>query len=157
MRLACLALTLLATSATARADQAPPRVSLGGGAGYPQIFHGDASLYLVRYVSVDTRVWSQALLPTKGIDGTVSLHVPFGAWSAIASGGAGVWQEIPERNGALLEDPEYSGYWRAAAGAGYLGNAIDLRIQAGVTSRPSGHSVTLNVVVMRRFPKRDGS
>ncbi len=48
---------------------------------------------------------------------------------------------------------ENSSYVRAAVGVGWLNRLLDLRATAGVTTRPSGHSITIIVTVMTRFPR----
>lgn len=140
----------------ARPD-APARVSAGGGVGYPQIFSGDVSVWLFRQASVDARAWSQALVPTKGLEGSATIHVGRGRWAGLINGGGGIWQYLPDDGMVFQRDPEREWYWRAGAGVGWLANAVDLRVLAGVTSRPEGHSVTLHVTIMRRIPQRNGS
>jgi len=142
----------LAASAPARAGR-PPRLSVGGGAGYPHIFHGDVSLWLVPYLTVDARIWSMALLPRSGAEATLTVHVPIGRFAALATAGGGIWREIPETPYGLATDAKNDSYVRAAAGVGWMNHLLDLRATAGVTTRPTGHSITIIVTVMTRFPR----
>jgi hypothetical protein len=159
-----LALVSLAAPAAADEPEAPAaadrpaRFSLGGGAGYPHIFHVDASVWLARQATVDARVWSGALIPRQGVELTVSGHVARDRWGAIVSGGGGVWREIPNTETCgLCTDARNDLYVRGDAGVGYLGRYVDVRAMIGYTTRPdfdSDGSITVHVTVMRRWPLR---
>lgn len=154
--LVLLALAAAPARATADDDTGPARFSAGGGAGYPHIFHFDASLWLLRQASVDARVWSGALIPRKGVELTLSAHAARGRWGAIVSGGGGLWREIPNTEVCgLCTDEKNDLYLRGDVGVGYLGRYVDLRAMVGYTTRPdleSGGSITVHVTVMRRWP-----
>lgn len=147
-----LSLCLAAAATPARADK-PPRLSVGGGAGYPHIFHGDLSLWVIPYLTVDARAWSMALLPRTGAEATLTVHVPIGRFAALATAGGGLWREIPDSTLGVATHAENSSYVRAAAGVGWINHLLDLRATAGVTTRPSGRSITIIVTVMTRFPR----
>jgi hypothetical protein len=155
-------LALASAPATAAADDdsnGPARFSAGGGAGYPHIFHVDASLWLLRQASVDARIWSGALIPRKGVELTLSAHLARGRWGAIVSGGGGLWREIPNTEVCgLCTDEKNDLYVRGDVGVGYLGRYVDVRAMVGYTTRPdleSGGSITVHVTVMRRWPLGD--
>lgn len=158
----CLPLLVLlavsGASGPAAADDpaAPARFSAGGGAGYPHIFHADASVWLLRQASIDARLWSGALIPRKGLELTLSAHLARGRWGGIVSGGGGVWREIPNTETCgLCTDEKNDLYLRGDAGVGYLGRYVDVRAMVGYTTRPdfdSGGSITVHVTVMRRWP-----
>lgn len=144
------------SAAPAANSSSPARFSAGGGAGYPHIFHADASLWLLRQASVDARVWSGALIPRKGVELTLSGHAAHGRWGAIVSGGGGLWREIPNTEVCgLCTDEKNDLYVRGDVGLGYLGRYVDVRAMVGYTTRPdfdSGGSITVHVTVMRRWP-----
>jgi hypothetical protein len=147
--------SLLVAASPARADDGAdrrPKLSVGGGVGWPHLFHAQASYWPVRYATVDLRAWSQALITRQGGEATLSVHVPIGPVDAIATGGGGLWREIPECAGVLCPDYENSSYLRGAAGVGLLTRRLDLRVLAGATSSPDGTRVSVHVTLLRRWP-----
>ncbi len=144
--LVALVLILLPARAVADSDNSRSPISVGGGVGFVQLLHIDASYWVTERVTVDVRAWSFVFLAS-GVDGHVTYRVPFSRTGSFLLQAGGGWAaEVGHYNSRSLQ---------ATIGYGYLGSSLDFRFNFGLMHLESdtggGRLPTATITFMKRW------